>query len=242
MCDEKLQSSERLDQAFYDTMVEIKARLESSVEVYNPTDSTLSLLQTDAHRQKMRNWCSKLGSKLEKLAVLFEETCTREDARNAWFEFFNHNFWSADSETSVSEACQKSFCAYDNTEQFIDEMYNMDEQYRVKIDCVIRKDGFRDMPILVFLGKYNGWLPHGFSIICSVGPTDAPRYDKVLWKVRNVGKIAEQKNKIRGQIENRGNLIREHSDFYGAHFIECYLIRDNRCIAVGHVDVPIDNH
>ena len=121
-------------------------------------------------------------------------------------------------------------------------MYNMDEQYMVKINCIISKNGFRDMSILSFLEKFNGWLPHGFSIDCSIGYTDAPRYDMVLWKVRNVGAVAEQKNMIRGQIQNRGVSIHENSQFYGAHYIECYLIQGNKCIAVGHIDVPIDNH
>ena len=98
------------------------------------------------------------------------------------------------------------------------------------------------MSILSFLEKFNGWLPHGFSIDCSIGYTDAPRYDMVLWKVRNVGAVAEQKNMIRGQIQNRGVSIHENSQFYGAHYIECYLIQGNKCIAVGHIDVPIDNH
>lgn len=242
LCDEKLQNYDRLDEAFYYTMLEIKKRLDNSVEVNNPTDSSLSLLQTENHRQKMRNWCSRLNGKLSELDVLFDENCSETDAKNAWYKFFNHDYWSESSKSTMSESCQKSLYAFSNTEQFIEDMYNMDEQYTVKIDCIISKNGFRDMPILSFLEKFNGWLPHGFSIDCSIGYTDAPRYDMILWKVRNVGAVAEQKNMIRGQIQNRGASIHENSQFYGAHYIECYLIQENKCIAVGHVDVPIDNH
>ena len=71
--------------------------------------------------------------------------------------------------------------------------------------------------------------------------TDAPSYDKILWKVRNVGELAEKKDMIRGQICDRGKNIHEHSDFYGPHYIECYLVKGNRCIARGKIDVPIDN-
>lgn len=242
LCDEKLQNYDRLDEAFYYTMVEIKRRLDTSVEVNNPTDSSLSLLQTESHRQKMRNWCSRLNNKLSELNILFDKDCSDEDAKNAWHKFFNHDYWSSSSKSNISEACQKSLYSFSNTEQFIEDMYNMDEQYTLKINCIISKNGFRDMPILSFLEKFNGWLPHGFSIDCSIGYTDAPQYDMILWKVRNVGAVAEQKNMIRGQIQNRGVSIHENSQFYGAHYIECYLIQGNKCIAVGHVDIPIDNH
>ena len=242
LCDEKLQNYDRLDEAFYYTMLEIKKRLDNSVEVNNPTDSSLSLLQTENHRQKMRNWCSRLNGKLSELDILFDENCSDTDAKNAWYKFFNHDYWIASSKSTISESCQKSLYAFSNTEQFIEDLYNMDEQYTVKIDCIISKNGFRDMPILSFLEKFNGWLPHGFSIDCSIGYTDSPRYDMILWKVRNVGAVAEQKNMIRGQIQNRGTSIHENSQFYGAHYIECYLIQGNKCIAVGHVDIPIDNH
>lgn len=193
LCDEKLQNYDRLDETFYYTMLEIKKRLDNSVEVNNPTDSSLSLLQTENHRQKMRNWCSRLNGKLSELDVLFDENCSETDAKNAWYIFFNHDYWSESSKSTMSESCQKSLYAFSNTEQFIEDMYNMDEQYTVKIDCIISKNGFRDMPILSFLEKFNGWLPHGFSIDCSIGYTDAPRYDMILWKVRNVGAVAEQK-------------------------------------------------
>lgn len=200
LCDEKLQNYDRLDEAFYYTMLEIKKRLDNSVEVNNPTDSSLSLLQTENHRQKMRNWCSRLNGKLSELDILFDENCSDTDAKNAWYKFFNHDYWIAYSKSTISESCQKSLYAFSNTEQFIEDLYNMDEQYTVKIDCIISKNGFRDMPILSFLEKFNGWLPHGFSIDCFIGYTDAPRYDMILWKVRNVGAVAEQKNMIRGQI------------------------------------------
>lgn len=242
LCDEKLQNYDRLDEAFYYTMVEIKRRLDTSVEVSNPTDSSISLLQTESHRQKMRNWCSRLNNKLSELNILFDKDCSADDAKNAWYKFFNHDYWSSSSKSNISEAFHKSLYSFSNTEQFIEDMHNMDEQYTVKINCIISKNGFRDMPILSFLEKFNGWLPHGFSIDCSIGYTDAPRYDMVLWKVRNVGAVAEQKNMIRGQIQNRGVSIHENSQFYGSHYIECYLIQGNKCIAVGHVDIPIDNH
>ena len=44
---------------------------------------------------------------------------------------------------------------------------------------------------------------------------------------------------IRGQIIKRGSCITEPCSFYGDHYIECYLIKNEQCIAIGHVDIPI---
>lgn len=79
LCDEKIQTSyDRLDEIFYYTMHGIKSRLENSIEVYNPTDTSLPLLTTDKHRTKMNNWKTRLQTELDKLDVLFDEECDRK--------------------------------------------------------------------------------------------------------------------------------------------------------------------
>jgi hypothetical protein len=49
----------------------------------------------------------------------------------------------------------------------------------------------------------------------------------------------EARDDIRGQIQSRGQRIEETTIFEGPHYIECYLIKDGVCVAIGHVDVPI---
>ena len=169
--------------------------------------------------------------------------CTYAKAREAWYRFFNHSYWQDETVDSVEKSQFSSIIkTYRDTEQFIEDQYIVDEQYGMTIRCTISRDGFRPAPIIEFLKKcWRGRLPHGFSIECEMKDTDAPSYDKILWKVRNVGELAEKKDMIRGQICDRGKNIHEHSDFYGPHYIECYLVKGNRCIARGKIDVPIDN-
>ena len=45
---------------------------------------------------------------------------------------------------------------------------------------------------------------------------------------------------IRGQIKERNLYIVEPCSFYGNHYIECYLIKNNICVGIGHVDIPIE--
>ena len=62
---------------------------------------------------------------------------------------------------------------------------------------------------------------------------------KILWKVKNVGPEAERKNQIRGQIEERGRNIVEHTSFFGNHYIECYIVKDGSCVARKRIKIPI---
>ena len=117
------------------------------------------------------------------------------------------------------------------------------EQFEVTVDCKVSGNLFNLMTFQKYLDKYaprlNKFIPPKFKIECSIQSTTCPAYDKILWKVLNVGPEAEKRNDIRGQIEDRGSKITENTNFSGNHFIECYLIKDDVCVGIGHVDVPI---
>ncbi|MGJ0223621.1 nucleotide-binding domain-containing protein, partial [Streptococcus pyogenes] len=67
-----------------------------------------------------------------------------------------------------------------------------------------------------------------------------PAPDEFLWKVRNVGALAER-NGIRGSIfTDRGRRENfERTNFHGPHFVECYVIKDGYCVARDRIEVPI---
>lgn len=245
LCDENLSADySRIDEVFYYTMQAIVDRINESTDVAAPVDDGRDLVIRDIDRQRMNNWKSRLASKLKELDVLFEEDCTYTEAITAWQEFFNHSYWEGLQKEVVTESASvhKSH-AYTDTEEFIEDLYPVYEQYDVTIDCKVAGNGFSLMPIIEYLETYaprfNKFIPHNFSVRCKVGYTNCPSYDKVLWKVLNVGEEAERRNDIRGQIQNRGKEITENSRFFGPHYIECYLIKNGVCVAIGHVNVPI---
>ena len=245
LCDEKLSTDySRIDEVFYYTMQAIVNRISDSTEVAAPVDDGRALVVRDIDHQRMNNWKSRLASKLKELDVLFEEDCTYTEAITAWKEFFNHLYWDGLQEEVIAESSsvRKSY-TYTDTEEFIEDLYPVYEQYDVTIDCKVAGNGFSLMPITEYLETYaprfNKFIPHNFSVRCKVGYTNCPSYDKVLWKVLNVGEEAERRNDIRGQIQNRGKEITENSRFFGPHYIECYLIKNGVCVAIGHVSVPI---
>lgn len=244
LCDEQLDEYGRVDELFYGTMERIVNRLEAALEVNAPVDDGRSLTSRDVDFVRMRNWKNRLSTQLEKLSVLFNDDCTYAQALDAWGGFFQHEYWISLATSAVTESC--NLCksqSYRDTEQFIEEMYPVDEQYDVVLDCQVIGQGVHLIPIQEFFHKFASahgcYLPRNFKVKCSIRYTNASAYDEMLWKVRNVGSKAEERDDIRGQIKNRGRQIEETTVFEGPHYIECYLIKDRVCVAIGHVDVPI---
>ncbi len=246
LCDEKLQKSyDRIDELFYYTMKEIVNRIENSTSVVAPVDNGRDLTPRQSDKQKMINWKNRLKSKLADLDVLFSEDCTQTDAIQAWYGFFNHEFWNESttkSEYNTLQPFKKSVCTFVDNEQFIEDMFPVNLMYSCKISCLVSGNGWRPTPIGEFLSLLKRYLPHRFEIRCTMEYTNCPWPYKIFWKVRNVGVEAEKRDMLRGQIYEKGKTIVEHSNFFGKHYIECYIIKDGVCVARDRVDIPIGKH
>jgi hypothetical protein len=129
-----------------------------------------------------------------------------------------------------------------NTEQFIERLFSVDIRYNLSIDCVVKQDGWRDFLLSHFL-KGGGILKHHKKLNFFIEYTNAPEPFFIYWKVRNVGAVAERRNCIRGQIvQTDFKKHNEHTDFYGPHFVECYIVKNGICVARDRIDVPIDDN
>ena len=243
LCDEKLQQSyERIDELFYYTMQEIVNRLETSTSVEAPVDDGRDLTPRDIDCKRMTNWKNRLKSKLEDLEVLFSDECTKDDAIQAWYGFFNHDYWCGQVTVEKSYAVasvSKSVFSFFDGEQYIEEMYPMQLVYKCDVSCKVSGDGWRLKQIGEFLSIWRHYLPHNFEIRCEMEYTNCPWPYKILWKVKNVGPEAERKNIIRGEIKERGRTIVEHTSFFGNHYIECYIVKDGLCVARKRIEIPI---
>ena len=244
LCNEQLQYGySRIDETFYYTMKAIVSRLESNVSVLAPVDNGRDLTPRKSDKKKMTNWKNRLKSKLEDLDILFKDDCKENDAIQAWYGFFNHSFWN---EQIASLAVTHSLGSSDvkvrpfaETEEFIEDSYTYIPLYKCKVSCQVSGDGWRPKPISEFLSMLSRYLPHNFEIRCEMIYTDCPAPYRVMWKVKNVGPEAERRNMLRGQIFEKGNKIVEHSNFYGNHYIECYIIKDKICVAKQRINIPI---
>ncbi len=243
LCDEKLQESyERIDELFYYTMKKVVDRLETNTSVTAPVDQGRNLTPRNSDTQRMTNWKNRLKSKLEDLEVLFKEDCSRADALQAWYGFFNHDYWNEQITETASYSSQpilKSVYSFVDTEQYIEDLYPVNLSCYCKVSCNVSGNGWRPKPIVEFLSMLQHYIPHNFEIRCTMEHTNCPKPYRIFWKVKNVGPEAERRDQIRGQIVEKENTIVEHSNFYGNHYIECYIVKDGVCVAKERINVPI---
>lgn len=128
---------------------------------------------------------------------------------------------------------------YTNTEQFIEKQFPLDIRYSVQLDCKVSQNGWRDFYLSDLL-RGRGILKHNKQLDFYIVENTVPNPYDIYWKVRNIGIVAEQKNCIRGQInQTNSEHHKERTSFQGPHYVECYIIKNGICVARGRIDVPI---
>ncbi|NLA72067.1 MAG: hypothetical protein GX850_06585 [Clostridiaceae bacterium] len=101
------------------------------------------------------------------------------------------------------------------------------------------QDGWRPFTLLQFLVS-GGVLRHNKKLDFFIRSCNVPRPYSIYWKIRNVGEVAESRDCIRGQIKKTDNDHQiEHTNFYGPHYVECYIVKNGICVARDRIDVPI---
>lgn len=246
LCDEKIKNYSRIDEMFYYTICAIRDRLRYNKEVLNPTDSSQSLLLVQEDRDKIDNLYNRLDLYIPKLDILFDSNCKEKQAKDAWYSFFNHDYWN----TSLNESTRsllntyeygKNLYEYDDTEEYIENIYPMQPTTCiVKIDCkVVNENGqYRYLSNML---RNNEKVEIGCKLDFFIESTNISRPYEVFWKVKNDGIIAEKTNCIRGQIfrAKDKDINHETSNFAGNHYVECYIIKNKVCISKARIDVPI---
>lgn len=126
---------------------------------------------------------------------------------------------------------------FKNTEEFIEREFSVDIHYSLELDCIVTQNGYR--PFLLKL--FKGFLRENIDLEFNASNIDVPCPYILKWKVLNIGREAERKNCIRGQIfDDKGyKQIKEKTSFSGNHLVECYVIKDNVVVARQSIIVPI---
>lgn len=159
---------------------------------------------------------------------------------DTWREIFGCQFPKAEEVISESRSAD-----YENAdhEEFIEDKYPVDIRYNLKIDCEIKRNGFRETLLHILLASGDK-ISRVRSLDFFIDRTDVPRPYEVKWKARNVGLEAKKRKCLRGQIINpnkNGTMRHENSDFYGPHYMECYIVKNNVVVARDRIEVPIEN-
>ena len=138
----------------------------------------------------------------------------------------------------ISEQSANEY-GYSNDEQFIEEIFPVYIMYSLKIDCEITQNGFRTGLLSEFIKK-KFMIKQNRKLKFMIVENNIPKPYDIYWKVRNVGYEATRRNCIRGQIKKGIDYLNESTNFYGPHYVECYIIKDGICVARDKISVSID--
>ncbi len=155
-----------------------------------------------------------------------------EQARKSWKKIFGRSF-------PIKVIVEKDRASYQDTEEYIEDMFPINIKTTVELECKVTQNGFRNnflssIPFLKSKCDLEFFVQnHNIN-----GPFD------LYWKVKNVGPEAKKRNMIRGQVvADKGFKNRfETSDFNGDHYVECFVVQNNTVIARDSIEVNIERH
>ena len=137
----------------------------------------------------------------------------------------------------ISERTASEY-GYSGEEQFIEEKFPLCIMYTLRIDCEITQNGFRTGLLSEFIKK-NFMIKQNRKLKFMIVKNNVSKPYNIYWKVRNVGSEAIHINCIRGQIKKGTDYLNETTNFYGPHYVECYIIKDGICVARDKISVNI---
>ena len=186
-------------------------------------------------------------SKAEKAMNLAEKAIAESDGEN------RHNFWRdifgnafpkyCDTAVAEERAFFSSMGTYKDPEEFIEDSYPINITEELSINCRVTANGYRPLLLRDMLSRFEHIRTLRSLDFYIERTTVTGDYD-VLWKVRNVGPEAIRRKCLRGEIHkpNRAeNMRHESSNFYGPHYVECYIVKNGIVVARDRIDVPIQN-
>jgi hypothetical protein len=207
----------RGDVSLYHTMVAIYNRLFNNVSVLNPVDSSQPLTDKPKYINQVKNFRECLGDAIEKLQVLFHYDCTYEEAADAWYWVFQHDFWTDLVEEAVVKAERKRL-----------------KEALVLGELEIRAEVAREEGgVIVRQHMSGGGIQPGWHLRFSVvRTTENPPY-QVRWIVKNHGADAEEADDLGPRIDGDGSstVQWEHTQYQGNHIMTCELHRDGIILA-----------
>lgn len=129
-------------------------------------------------------------------------------------------------------------------EEFLERDYGIrfaiNSAYQIRIDATVTQDGFRPRLLSSFI-QNNFPLLKRKKLIFSIVKNNIPVPHSIMWKVRNFGEEAKKAEDLRGEItHDKGRRKKEeNTKYHGDHYVECYIIINNLCVATDKILVPI---
>lgn len=237
-----------IDNLLLNVIKAISERISHNLSVKNPTNNQ-ELIKDDKNIERLKNLKEKLDEHISGLNYSYVNN-NEDEIKKKWNKFFKTDYFTSD--------LQQKNRSEDN-EMFIENLHsvvNKQSFRRFDIKCqryLFKDDNYNKPQVINCYNGYEFYLSKNRKEkICFSIDTDIARPYTVLWKVKNNGKTAIQNNNLRGEIyygntlehftENKSSEKRfENISFSGNHYVECYLIKNNCCIATKRFDVIIND-
>lgn len=182
----------------------------------------------------------------------FESEQKLDKAAEEWKRIFGDDFPSVQTEKGVIATFRQIISNLQSlfpstTEEFLDSKYGistaLNPVYSVVVDVNINQKGWRQNHWLLSEFQARGYrIQKSANLVFKIISNNVPAPYSVKWKVRNFGDEAKQLNALRGEItdDNGSEIKTENTLYHGEHYVECYIIKNGQCVAVGQVFVPIE--
>jgi len=201
------------------------------------------------------DWFSKVSSALTRStkALTYEEEGNFVDSAKEWKKVFGNNFPLAENKSIDSIYSQRIVTLNSlypsSSEQYIDTHFGypleINPLYEIQIDTDAEVKGFRKNSLNYFNSLPGVRLLKLKWLDFEVKKCNIPGEYTIFWKVRNFGEEADSKGQLRGEItkDEGGRKKRERTLYLGDHYVECYAIQNNKCVAIANLPVLIgDDH
>ncbi len=182
----------------------------------------------------------------------FESEQKLDKATEEWQKVFGSDFPSAEIEKGIAASFHQIISKLQSlfpatTEEYLDRKYGiatiLDPAYSITVDVNINQNGWRKNLWLLSEFQKRGYrIQKNASLLFKIISHNVPEQYSVKWKVRNFGNEARDMRVLRGEItDDDGSETKKESALYhGEHYVECYIIKNGQCVAIGHVFVPIE--
>lgn len=214
-------------------------------------NSSVLSLATGTSISLGEEWFSRAdsaSSRAEK-AIAYAEDEKMRDASLEWQKIFGDDFpLSEDVSKTFADPLETKIIELTKTYPSAKEEYVTDygisvaltNRHRVVIDAEVTQDGFRTALLSAFVQKRYP-LKKGKKLKFRITDINVPSPYSVMWKVRNFGDDAQRADGLRGEITHDygAHMKEEHTLYHGEHYVECYVIKESICVAIGRILVPI---
>lgn len=190
------------------------------------SDNLVDDYLTDDERENLK-YLIKTEATIVQNAVSLENNGKTDEAINEWDKIFTFN-----------PEKKKSLTSKQSHEKVL--LYPENLQFKIKITSKLFNPTLNKYKENYYSNSRK--LPKGWKLRFYVDSSNVPDPKKVFWQVVNMGEEAEKATDLRGEIlDDQGfNWRNEHTKYKGTHYVNCFIVKNNSCVAKDRFFVNIN--